>query len=106
MAATSAAIPPYAVAQRVCGELGHRRARRWPAPVRAVLFDRDGTLVEDVPYNGDPEQVRPVAGAREAVRRLRSAGVAVGVVTNQSGVGRGLISRGDADAVRFARSHQ
>ncbi|MEU6811188.1 HAD family hydrolase [Streptomyces sp. NPDC046831] len=63
--------------------------------VRAVLFDRDGTLVEDVPYNGDPERVRPVAGAREALRLLRAEGIATGVVTNQSGVGRGLLSTGD-----------
>ncbi|MFF9622859.1 D-glycero-alpha-D-manno-heptose-1,7-bisphosphate 7-phosphatase [Streptomyces griseosporeus] len=72
-------------------------APRTPADhrIRAVLFDRDGTLVEDVPYNGDPEQVRPVPGAREALERLRSHGVRTGVVTNQSGVGRGLIGHAD-----------
>lgn len=58
----------------------------------AVLFDRDGTLVEDVPYNGDPRRVRPMPGAREAVRMLRSRGIRVGVVTNQSGIGRGLLT--------------
>ncbi|MFV0132945.1 D-glycero-alpha-D-manno-heptose-1,7-bisphosphate 7-phosphatase [Streptomyces sp. HMX87] len=63
--------------------------------VKAVLFDRDGTLVHDVPYNGDPERVRPVDGAREAVALLREHGVATGVVTNQSGVARGLLT--DAD---------
>ncbi|MET9149202.1 HAD family hydrolase [Streptomyces sp. NPDC004042] len=68
-------------------------------PVRAVLFDRDGTLVEDVPYNGDPDRVRPVEGAREAVRLLRAHGVATGVVTNQSGVARGLISVADVRRV-------
>ena len=48
----------------------------------------------DVPYNGDPERVRPVRRrARAALDRLRAAGVRVGVVTNQSGVGRGLITR-------------
>ena len=41
----------------------------------AVLFDRDGTLVHDVPYNGDPAMVRPVDGAREALDRLRRAGL-------------------------------
>ncbi len=46
----------------------------------AVLFDRDGTLVHDVPYNGDPALVRPVDGAREALDRLRAAGAAVCVV--------------------------
>lgn len=66
---------------------------------RAVLFDRDGTLVHDVAYNGDPDLVRPVAGAREALDRLRTAGVAVGVVTNQSGVARGLLTLAQVDAV-------
>ena len=64
---------------------------------RAVLFDRDGTLVHDVPYNGDPELVRPVPGARRAVQRLREAGLRIGLVTNQSGIARGLLT---ADAVR------
>ncbi len=68
-------------------------------PVKAVLFDRDGTLVHDVPYNGDPDRVRPVEGAREAVALLREHGVRVGVVTNQSGVARGLISDGDVRRV-------
>lgn len=70
-----------------------------PMPPRAVLFDRDGTLVVDVPYNGDPALVEPMPTAREAVRLLRDAGVPVGVVTNQSGIARGLITRADADAV-------
>jgi len=65
----------------------------------AVLFDRDGTLVRDVPYNGDPARVDPVPGARAALDRLRAAGVAVGVVTNQSGVARGLLSADQVDAV-------
>jgi histidinol-phosphate phosphatase family protein len=65
----------------------------------AVLFDRDGTLVHDVPYNADPARVRPVDGARRAVERLRSAGLKVGLVTNQSGVARGLLTVDDVRAV-------
>ena len=38
----------------------------------AVLFDRDGTLVRDVPYNGDPDAVVVMPGAREALDRLRA----------------------------------
>ncbi|MEU1688840.1 hypothetical protein ABZ452_26380, partial [Micromonospora sp. NPDC005707] len=50
-------------------------ADRFPSGLYdAVLLDRDGTLIEDVPYNGDPEKVRPVPGAREALDRLRAAG--------------------------------
>ena len=40
------------------------------ARVRAVLFDRDGTLVHDVPYNRDPDLVEPVDGAREVVQEI------------------------------------
>ncbi|MFI9009316.1 D-glycero-alpha-D-manno-heptose-1,7-bisphosphate 7-phosphatase [Actinosynnema sp. NPDC053489] len=65
----------------------------------AVLFDRDGTLITDVPYNGDPERVSAMPGAREFVRALRSRGVRTGVVTNQSGIGRGLLTREQVDAV-------
>ncbi|ROO59418.1 histidinol-phosphate phosphatase family protein/HAD superfamily hydrolase (TIGR01662 family) [Micromonospora sp. Llam0] len=61
----------------------------------AVLFDRDGTLVHDVPYNGDPDLVSPVRGARAALDRLRAAGLRLGVVTNQSGLARGHFSAHD-----------
>jgi HAD superfamily hydrolase (TIGR01662 family) len=57
----------------------------------AVLLDRDGTLVRDVPYNGDPDLVEPMPGAKAALDRLRAAGLPVAVVTNQSAVGRGLV---------------
>lgn len=66
----------------------------------AVFFDRDGTLIEDVPYNGDPDRVRPVSGAREALDRLRAVGLRIGVVTNQSGLARGRF-----DAAALARVH-
>ena len=69
-----------------------------PRP-RAVLLDRDGTLVHDVPYNGDPLRVAPVSGAREALDRLRGAGIALAVVSNQSGVARGLLSEAQVTAV-------
>ena len=55
----------------------------------AVLFDRDGTLIENVPYLADPRRVRPMPGARRTLDQLRRQGVAVGVVSNQSGVARG-----------------
>lgn len=67
--------------------------------LKAVLFDRDGTLVVDVPYNGDPRLVRAMDHARAAVDRARSAGLATGVASNQSGVARGLLSLGQVDAV-------
>ncbi|MEV7606929.1 HAD-IIIA family hydrolase [Paenarthrobacter sp. NPDC089322] len=67
--------------------------------LKAVLFDRDGTLVVDVPYNGDPQLVRPMDSARPALERVRRAGLATGVVSNQSGVARGLLSLGQVTAV-------
>ena len=46
------------------------------APSSPVLFvDRDGTLIEDLPYNVDPGRVRFAPGAREAIRRLGAAGI-------------------------------
>ncbi|GAA1274733.1 D-glycero-alpha-D-manno-heptose-1,7-bisphosphate 7-phosphatase [Arthrobacter pascens] len=60
--------------------------------LRAVLFDRDGTLVVDVPYNGDPGMVRPFPGARRALDGLRSLGLATGVLSNQSGIARGILT--------------
>ncbi|WP_307864487.1 HAD-IIIA family hydrolase [Allobranchiibius sp. CTAmp26] len=65
----------------------------------AVLFDRDDTLIENVPYNGDPALVLPVAGAREALDAVRAAGLRTGVVTNQSAIGRGYITEADMQAV-------
>ncbi|MCC8248906.1 D-glycero-alpha-D-manno-heptose-1,7-bisphosphate 7-phosphatase [Saccharothrix luteola] len=65
----------------------------------AVLFDRDGTLISDVPYNGDPDRVRPMPGARDVLRALRAHGVRTGVVSNQSGIGRGLLTHAQVDAV-------
>nr|WP_192902352.1 HAD-IIIA family hydrolase [Micromonospora endolithica] len=64
-----------------------------------MLLDRDGTLVHDVPYNGDPEKVRALPGAREALDRLRAAGLRLAVVTNQSGLARGLFTEAQLAAV-------
>ncbi|GAA1650455.1 HAD-IIIA family hydrolase [Kribbella alba] len=99
MAVTSAVIPLAAVWHRIRGAVRHRGSKAWPGPVRAVLFDRDGTLVHDVPYNGDPDLVQVVPEASSAVGRLRAAGLQLGVITNQSGVGRGLISADQVSSV-------
>ncbi len=58
----------------------------------AVFFDRDGTLIQDVPYLTDPAKVRLIPGAAQAVRTLQALGYACIVITNQSAVGRGLLS--------------
>src|SRR5438093_11179442 len=56
----------------------------------AVFLDKDGTLIEDVPYNVDPGQITLAPGAAEGAALLAEAGYALVVVSNQSGVARGL----------------
>ena len=65
---------------------------------RAAFLDRDGTLMEDSGFIGDPKRVRVLNGVVEALRRLAEAGYERVVVTNQSGVARGFF--GDADVER------
>jgi histidinol-phosphate phosphatase family protein len=97
MFVTSALIPPVAVAHRIRGEWAFRAARR--DPPLAVLLDRDDTIIEDGPYLRDPGGVRPMPGAPDALGRLRREGLLLAVVTNQSGVAKGLISADELDAV-------
>lgn len=59
---------------------------------RAVFFDRDGTLIDDMHYLADPAQVSLRPGAASAVRRVNDAGWKAIVVTNQSGIARGLVT--------------
>ena len=65
----------------------------------AVFLDRDDTLIENIPYLGNPSQVRLMPGAAEACQKLRLAGYPLFVVSNQSGVGRGLITKQQVQAV-------
>jgi len=100
MIGTSAAIPLAAswwwAKAAIRWRSGASRLTGLPA---AVLLDRDGTIVKDVPYNGDPALVEPMPGAADALERLRSAGIPLAVISNQSGIGRGLLQRTDVDAV-------
>jgi D-glycero-D-manno-heptose 1,7-bisphosphate phosphatase len=68
-------------------------------PRRAVFLDRDGTLILERDYLADPAGVAFVPGAVEALRRLRDAGFVLVVVTNQSGIARGLYTEQDYRAV-------
>jgi histidinol-phosphate phosphatase family protein len=67
---------------------------------RAVFFDRDGTLMEEAHYCGDPRQVRVYAGVSVGLRKLKEAGFRTFIVTNQSGIGRGLITESQYRAVQ------
>ena len=66
---------------------------------RALLMDRDGTLIEDVGYPRDPDQVRLLPGAAAALAELSRLGFRLALVSNQSGIGRGLITAADAERV-------
>ena len=99
MAMTTAAIPPIAAMHWIRGLWRWRGVGPRDSLPAAVLFDRDGTLVEDVPYNSDPTRVVLMPRARTAVDRLRAAGIRVAIVSNQSGIARGLISRSQLEAV-------
>lgn len=65
----------------------------------AVFLDRDGTVVVDLGYLRDPDDVRLLDGAAVGLRAMQDAGLPLIVVSNQSGIGRGLISTCDAEAV-------
>jgi D-glycero-D-manno-heptose 1,7-bisphosphate phosphatase len=63
-----------------------------PPPVPAVFLDRDGVLIVDSGYPHLEEHLVLIPGAADAVRRLNALGYLVVIVTNQSGVARGLFS--------------
>lgn len=99
MLATSIAIPPVATWHWLRGWVSVLACGADEPGTAAVLFDRDGTLVTDVAYNGDPEKVELRDGARDAVAMIREAGVPTAVVSNQSGIARGLLTPAQVDAV-------
>jgi D,D-heptose 1,7-bisphosphate phosphatase len=96
-------------------EQARHDSRRPPAPSArpsfpggkpAVFLDRDGTIIEHVHYLSDPRQVRLLPGAAEAIGRLRAAGYACVVVTNQSAIGRGIITEAQLGAIHDEMNRQ
>ncbi len=65
------------------------------APRPAVFLDRDGTVIEEREYLSDPAGVSLIPGTTSAIRSLREAGYAIVIVTNQSGIARGLYTEAD-----------
>jgi histidinol-phosphate phosphatase family protein len=65
---------------------------------RALFVDRDGTLIDDVGYPRDPARVEPLPGAIDALRELGGSFSFV-IISNQSGLGRGIITDAEARAV-------
>jgi histidinol-phosphate phosphatase family protein len=70
-----------------------------PMPTPAAFLDRDGTIINEAHYIARPELVHLRPGAADAIRRLRDAGRRVVVVTNQSGIARGLLTLADYERV-------
>ena len=68
-------------------------------PRRYVILDRDGTIIEEQHYLSDPAQVKIIPGVIEALHALRELGLGLVVVTNQSGLGRGIFDNGQLELV-------
>ena len=68
-------------------------------PNKAVFLDRDNTLIEDTGYLADPEGVRLLPGVELALKSLEQAGYYLVVVTNQSGIARGLLTEDALEAI-------
>ncbi|KAA3610855.1 MAG: HAD family hydrolase [Planctomycetota bacterium] len=71
-----------------------------------VFLDRDGTLIREVPYLRDAGQTKVLPGVAEALQALNRAGVLLVVVSNQSGVARGLLDEGDLLAIQHSIDRQ
>jgi len=99
------------VTQAAVGQLAHSvqlsAVAHHPSPITGhsplqgvtIFLDRDGTLNPDPGYIGSPDQFELFPGVAAALARLTRAGARLVVVTNQSGVGRGLFSSEDLDAI-------
>src|SRR5437867_11784158 len=72
--------------------VSERTAKMTDTLSTAVFVDRDGTIIEDRDYCSEPKDVKVFAGVPEALRRLKSNGFKLIIITNQSGIGRGLIT--------------
>lgn len=68
-------------------------------PRKYVLLDRDGTIIVNKHYQKDPEETELLPNASEGLAKLRAAGFGLVLVTNQSGIGRGKLSRADLATV-------
>lgn len=77
-----------------------------PEPRRAAFVDRDGTIVEERRYLADPAKVSLIDGAAEALRRMKDLGLALVLVTNQSGIGRGFYTLADYQSVAAETARQ
>jgi D-glycero-D-manno-heptose 1,7-bisphosphate phosphatase len=97
MAVIAGTRPDIAFADPFVARFGRPRAAH---PLRPFVFlDKDGTLIEDLPYNVDPRRVRFVPGAGTAIRLLADAGFGLAICSNQSGVARDYYTLDDLAAL-------
>ncbi len=73
---------------------------------KAVFFDRDDTIIKNIPYNGNPALVKLMPHAREGLALLQQSGFLLFIISNQSGVGRGYISSSDVNVVNAEMNRQ
>jgi D-glycero-D-manno-heptose 1,7-bisphosphate phosphatase len=76
------------------------------SPAPAIFLDRDGTIMRDVDYCGDPNDVELLPGVPNALRKLRESGYKLIVITNQSGIARGYFTEKQYRAVEAEVSRQ
>lgn len=89
-----------AVIERISAIAAHRaEERQGSAPKALALLDRDGTLIRDIPFLNDPDQVELLPGVGEGLAELQAAGFALAIVTNQQGIGLGYTTRQETIAV-------
>ena len=74
--------------------------------INAIFLDRDGTLIEDAGYLADPSGVALLPGVALALKKLKQAGYVLVVVSNQSGIARGLFDEAAVDAIHEEMSRQ
>jgi histidinol-phosphate phosphatase family protein len=72
----------------------------------AVFIDRDGTIVVDKDYLADPAEMEIYDFSAEALQTLQASGYLIIIVTNQSGVGRGLLTEDDVRSVHAVLQHE
>lgn len=76
--------------------------KQHPRTARAIFLDKDGTLVENNPYNVDPARIRFYPDVEESLRAFTAAGYQLVIVSNQSGVARGLFAEAELQKVESA----
>ena len=72
---------------------------KYTEPKPAVFMDRDDTLIDDPGFLRDPEKVKLLPGVVEGLKKLREAGYLLVIISNQSGIGRGIIKPEELDQV-------